>query len=856
METTIARHRAGIKFIVSRWFVAGAMILIIASGCSQGKTDAEHVQWARELLDKGDSQAALIELKNALTKNSENVEGRWLLGGIYLEFNDGELAEKELRRAQELGLVRETVVVPLVEALLMQGKTDEALDATADLNGLPLEKQAELKVLRGQAYLGQNQMAEAKGEFDSAMAVAPDFPVAWYGQALVAYVEKRWDKALEWNDRVLEARPDFPRALALKGDIVLARGELEQARDAYRQAVEVRPHTPEYRLGLAIAQIRLGELKDAVANLDQVLRVIPNEPRGNYYRGFAAFQQGDYEQAKQRTEQALEQEPSNLASRMIAGASNYALKEYEAAYQHLQQFLQIAPGYAPVQKLLAATQLQLGQVEQAAQSARDVQPENKQDAELFAAIGEAVLRQGNLKLSREYLEKAVLQQPDQANLRTRLGLLQSATGEEGKGIEELKRAAELLPDSIPPQVILAGAYLKAGAFAEALAVAERLQVNHPEDANGYTLAGVAHAATGADEKARAMLRKALELRPGDPNAAFNLAAYARKDKRPDEERRLYREVLKHNPEHLGARVQLSLLESRQGNHKLALELMNQALEQHPSALQPRLLLGQAYINSGKVKQALEVLKPALERYPDNASLQQLVGVARLKSGAPEAAASAFEVVLRSKPDQLEPNYNLALAYEQLKQYPRALERIEQALRIDPTHGPSRFLRGRLLAQTGQLAAARQALQQLAISYPDSPQLLELEGRIAMAQKRPAEAVALFQRLLKDKQTNFITIQLAAAQIQAGDTEAGYGTLRSWLERYPEDLLTRATLADLLLGTRQLRQAQAQYQEILRRSPDRAGATTTWPGCWRFRGIWTRPKGMRSGPANWPRAAPR
>ena len=58
---------------------------------------------AKESLAKNDRSAAVIQLKNALQKNPDLGEARLLLGKALLEQGDLAAAEKELRRARELG---------------------------------------------------------------------------------------------------------------------------------------------------------------------------------------------------------------------------------------------------------------------------------------------------------------------------------------------------------------------------------------------------------------------------------------------------------------------------------------------------------------------------------------------------------------------------------------------------------------------------------------------------------------------------------------------------------------------------------------------------------------------------------
>ena len=63
----------------------------------------EYFQDAKKYLKDGDSNAAVIQLKNALQKDRNNIGARRLLGEIYLRMGNGPSAEKELRAARSRG---------------------------------------------------------------------------------------------------------------------------------------------------------------------------------------------------------------------------------------------------------------------------------------------------------------------------------------------------------------------------------------------------------------------------------------------------------------------------------------------------------------------------------------------------------------------------------------------------------------------------------------------------------------------------------------------------------------------------------------------------------------------------------
>ena len=72
----------------------------------------DYLREAKTYLEHGQNTHAVIQLKNALLLDQNNIEARLLLGEAYLDQEDILSAEKELNRARELGAGREQVKRP------------------------------------------------------------------------------------------------------------------------------------------------------------------------------------------------------------------------------------------------------------------------------------------------------------------------------------------------------------------------------------------------------------------------------------------------------------------------------------------------------------------------------------------------------------------------------------------------------------------------------------------------------------------------------------------------------------------------------------------------------------------------
>lgn len=447
------------------------------------------------------------------------------------------------------------------------------------------------------------------------------------------------------------------------------------------------------------------------------------------------------------------------------------------------------------------------------------------DDKFFSWESGEVFSEGELESSIQTLKKFISKSNPQKNAVNLAysGLLYLQRGNIQQGLSELEQAWEIDPKLPIAGIMITTTHLKIKEYREALESAKKLQVNLPKESAGYTLAGLAHAGLNDPKRSRAAFQKALEVNQDDIDASANLATLAIKEEDFDQARSIYKETLIRRPGHLRTMMQLARLESISGQTEKAILLLKEAVNKYPETLQPRLFLAQMFLTIGDSQNALDVTEPVSEKYQKVAALLELIGIARMRSGLPLKAISVLESASQESPKTASLQYNLALAYEQLKEKDKAIQKIKKALKLDPDHAPSKFLYARLMAKKGQMESALNLLHELEKSYSGSPEISELEGRIAMAKNQPEKAIGLFKKALSRRETNNILIQLALAQMLTKQTNASYATLRNWLKRFPLDILTRSTLADMLLGNGQNDDAQTQYLEVVRLQPEISGA---------------------------------
>ncbi len=212
-----------------------AIYVAIALLAACNRTDpATLVGSAKDHMAKQEFSAAIIQLKNALQKDPQNGEARYLFGLAALENGDLASAETELNKARQLGYENDALQVALARNMLARGEYKKLVD---EFDGTKLSSpklQAELLATVGAGELALNRRSEAQAAFREALALDASSSAANLGLARLAVASRDFPGALSLVDAALTSSPSSAEALLLKADLLAVQGEPEAAEKAYR----------------------------------------------------------------------------------------------------------------------------------------------------------------------------------------------------------------------------------------------------------------------------------------------------------------------------------------------------------------------------------------------------------------------------------------------------------------------------------------------------------------------------------------------------------------------------------------------------------------------------------------------
>jgi putative PEP-CTERM system TPR-repeat lipoprotein len=807
-----------------RVFATALACSVLALGACdpRGGSVDSMVKRAQEHRAAGSIRASIIELKNALQKDGQNGNVRMLLGEAFIDVGDGNSAEIELRRARELGAPAARTALLQGEVKILQGRFDQVLRENTVNDADPAEARAAVLALRARAHLGLGQRVQTEQALKAALELDPKSVDALVTLARVAQATNNPGAAADYLARAAAVAPKDIRVLAVQGDRAFAAKDFSGAENHFREILKQRKDDVaayNAQLGVARAQVASGNLKDAVARLTAMLKVSPNDPATNYLRALAAYQSKEYQTAKTHSEVALRTARNHRPSMFIAGAANYALGQYEQAFRHLSTYVHEVPGNLEARKLLAATQMRMGQADKAVGTlqAATRQP-GGEDAQLLAMIGTASAQAGDVRSASRYMERAVQQDPNNPALRARLGATQIALGNVAEGMDELEKAAEQDPAGAA-DIQLIAAHLRAQEWDKALEAAQRLQQKQPASSSGYIMAGLAESGRGNFAAAKAAFEKAQQVKPDDRAPVKYLAALAARQNDLDEARRLYRESLTRVPGDVEFLLLWAQLEERAGRRDEMIRLAEEAVKANPDNKFAKLSVARIYLIANEPRKVVDLLQADIQGGGADPGILEAMGRAQLALGQSDSAMVSFRELVNVQREVPQAHQYLAAAYEAAGLFDRAVMSSAEALRLSNNAPPYKFQYARVLARAGKLDEASKIVAELKQGHADDPTLIDLEGSLAIAAKRPNDAVNAYQRLMLVQNTNVNLAKLTQAKQQAGRGAEAVGDLEAWLQKYPQDTMSRVSLGDLYVGLKQYEKAVPVYEEVIRAAPD-------------------------------------
>lgn len=800
-----------------------AVLTAFVAGCDT-KSEADLLAGAQAQLDKQQVTAAVIQLKDVLSKNPNSAPARLLLGKALLQGGDAAGALAELGKAEDLQAPEEQTAPEMARALLLSGDTAKLLAQYRDKSLKDPAAQADLKTSVAAAQAAQGELGTARATVQAALQLQPGHRDATLMLARIDASEGAVDEALRHLDGLLSKDAGHIGAGLLKGEILLrARQDSNAALAALRQ---VRTAHPDSVAALtAVINVLLQQRKpaEAKAEWDALNKLAPKHPDTQLLQAQFALDTGDFKAVHEITERLLSRSPNNVRTLLLGAAANHNLRQYTLAEGLLGRALKVAPDHLPTLQLLAQTYLRTDQPDKALQVLGPALQGDQADATSLRLAGEAHLRNGDNKRAEQFFQAAAKRAPQDASTRVALARAQFARGDADAAVGQLEALAKG-DQGTQAEFEMVSMRLQQNDYRGALAAVDALEKKLPDQALPMALRGRVLVLQGNLPAAAAQYERALAKDPNHFPAVAGLAALDHVAGKPELARKRFEGLIKAQPKNVRARLALVELETRAGTSGVKVAaLLRDAIKADPSQPQPHLALIENLLAAADGQAAQIAAQEAAAALPNSADILEALGRTQMATSDFQRATSSFKRLASLQPRQALPLVRLSEAQVALKDFAAADGSLRQALEVEPNSLLALRGQGRLAVANDRLPQALQIARGIQARMPKDPFGYALEGEVgALAKDWPLAAAAygaalqrsqLSEHAVKRHQSLRMTGKPADAQRMAAD----------WLAAHPKDAQFHFYLGDVLSAARDWPAAEAEYRAVLALRPQHASS---------------------------------
>jgi cellulose synthase operon protein C len=806
----------------------------LATVPAMGQTNVKAAGYYEDALvryDKKDIPGAIIQLKNALQIDPNQLPVQLLLGKALMRNGDVAAAEVAFKEALRLGVNRAEVVAQLGQAYVAQGKHKLVMEERVfALEGLPPAIRLDMHLLKAtvRADLGDPPMALQ--EIDEARAIDSRNERVWLAEVPIRIRARQFKEANAAADMALSLMPSSAASLYQKGEIAHVQGDLRAAADLYDRALLADKSHVEARvarIGIALDQ---GRFSDAAKDVAELQAVAPNEPRGAYMRALLAERDGDMATslaAMKKVTELLDPVPIDYIRfrpqlLMLNGLSHFGLNQSEKAKQYLEAFQRVQNN-SPVSKLLARIYMTDGNPGQAVSVLEPYLRAQPTDGQALTLMAAAHMAQGRHSKATALMQEALKTQ-DKPEFRTALGLSLVGDGQSASGQAELEAAFKKDPKQIHAAITLVQLYLRGNQAAKAVPVAQHLVKSYPTSAPYHDLLGMAQGQSGNIAAARNSFEKAISLDGKFLQARVNLSRLEIASKAYGAASQRLEEILKADPKNGEAMVELAIIADRNNKKADAQRWLEKARDSAgPRDQRWDLELVDFHLRYGEAGAAMDAAKAASAKTPDDVKVLLAYSRAALASGDTLVAKSALTSATRYAEYDAPMQFQIAGLQMLAKNLAGAAYSLEKALSSRPSFLPALALMAEVELRQGEYDKAEKRAKQILAQNPKLAVGHSLLGDIAMARGQPSAAVDAYRRAYQVEPGTKSVMRLFRALSSQNGGRPALQLAEQWLKTNPKDLQVYKALADGEARAGNFVAARAAYQAALKLKPDDAEA---------------------------------
>lgn len=671
----------------------------------------------------------------ALQLQPDNEQVKTALAFAYLFEKDYQNSEKIFQQILEKSPDNADALAGLGYLALLKGDLNRAdFFLHKALTSNPAHVTA--RIYQGILRLRQEQIPQAEEIFQKLYKEDPHNADVKQGLLDVLEAEKRAvetttpEKKIEVLTPPVTTKQNDDADLVKKANLLRQEKKYKEAIELYTKALQLQPDNEQVMIPLAFAYLFEKDYQKSEITFQKIVEKSPDNPDALAGLGYLALLKGALAQADFFLNRALISDPEHVTARIYLGILRLRQHQIPQAEEIFQKLYIEDPHNPDVkQGLLDVLEAEKG-------ASKTTIPEKKIEAPTPPVTtkenGDAALvKKANLlreekkyKEAAEIYEDLVTSNPTNVDYLAALGQLYVTTNRKSEATSLYERALSLQPKRDDIRTLLAFVYLFQDQLKDSQILFQNVLTREP--ANADALAGLGSIATKNNqlEEAENYLQQALHLDAKNTTALIYFAALKMKQHDYREAYNIYHRLIEID-----------------ANNPDAIQGLKDAREKALNEDAKNSIKEKNYQKAENIYLDLAHLSPKNIDY-----LLDLVAVYKLQND-PAKVLQTLQHILALAPDRQDIRLSLAFAYLTAKELDKSKENFQIILLKESENSEALAGIGRIAALQNHPEVAENYYQRALNANPNDATALEYQAILKLQQKKYAEALAIYAKLL-------------------------------------------------------------------------------------------------------------
>lgn len=781
------------------------------AGCGK-KTADEYSTSIQSFIAEKQPQSALIELKSAIQDFPTDHTFRQQLGLLALQYGDMQSAEKELKKAIELGANKNQLAVPLFRAMYYVGNMKDVANLYLDDAEISENTQTYLTVFRILTDVSSDNTEQLRQKLDK-LAAAENLPdLVAYGQAQLQILGGNPKEALDAVSKVNAQSPIYTESLFLKARLQHSTSDFKGAVATFNEVEKLLPNNVLLQLMKAQVLVDSGDNETAKTTLMPLKKSLPDNPLVNYLSAIIAYDEKDFVTAKNHVEKAITFGIADPATRILAALCNLNLNLNAQALAHFGAAKALVFKSEELTRVYNSLLLKSGR---SSEVKEQLMTSETPDPRMLAATAYQLIREGSMDSARQLIDQKPASKgsslTDIAAIATlKLGFEDT----EKQGMQELEEVLKVDPGQDAARSVLVQSLLRQKQYAKAESLADEWLKDPKKAVIGYNLKAYSALLQDKIAEAKPFLDSAQKAEADNSFTLFLLSGIAAKEKRLEDSTAHLETILTKDPSYAPAITQYYSMFKVQNKSDAALKRLQQLVAAHPEQITTRTAVANVLLMENQPDKVIEMLTADKTTKVIPAQYRPLLIEAYARVGKNDEMLRLSDEQLQENPEDVDASLQHAKALASAKSFDKAESLLAKLLEKKPNNQQLLETLFIVKMQQDKAGEALAVLDKITPPQGREDQYLFMKGRLLFKTKQLDAAITTLQSSYASKQLPGTVLLLAEVLTTAKRKDQALALLKEHVAKYPESAQVKTVYANLVSDSAP-EEAARIYQEHLK-----------------------------------------